>query len=91
MTAEIRDPRLAALRGDSLHHMAAVEQAVLEVRRLRAQGPTAAEQPSVFDPHDKLVGWRLARRGHHRPPDWLVRERPTLAGLAGHADSLTGT
>lgn len=43
MTAEIRDPRLAALRGDSLHHMAAVEQAVLEVRRLHAQAPTAAE------------------------------------------------
>jgi hypothetical protein len=43
MTAEIRDPRLAALRGDSLHHMAAVEQAVLEVRRLQAQAPTAAE------------------------------------------------
>ena len=41
--AELRDPRLAALRGTSLHHLAAVEQAVLEITRRRAQDPAEAQ------------------------------------------------
>jgi hypothetical protein len=32
-------------------------------------------QPSFDAPAEVLIGWRLARRGYHHPPAWLLRER----------------
>jgi hypothetical protein len=36
---------------------------------------TFVPQPSFDAPAEVLIGWRLARRGYHHPPAWLLRER----------------